>query len=351
MARLSAKLSPDQLGELKIIIKKSKNSKQVSMAQSIVMLDRGMDSETIKLITEIGRSRSFALRRAYLKMGISVLDIKQRGINRILTRKQLEEIVTTVKHKKPEDVGFPKGYEYWSTSVLGKYIEDTYHVLYKSKTSYYLIFKRVRFTFHKPGRVYQRHSDAKVEQWKQDNKERIQKAYSDPATIILCEDEMKLSNQTTFQKIWLPVNEYPKVEINNKKEGRSIYGFLNIKTGEEHAFKTSWQNMYITKEQLKKIREIYPTQHILLLWDGPGSHKGKEVTNFLEEDKNIEVIYFQPYAPELNPQEHVWREGRKEVTHNHFLENIDTIADQFVQFLKTKKFPYKLLEFKSTFDM
>ena len=109
--------------------------------------------------------------------------------------------------------------------------------------------------------------------------------------------------------------------------------------------------MYITRDQLKKIRKIYPTQYILFLLDGPWSHKGKEVTNFLEQNKNIEAVYFHPYAPELNSQEHVWREGRKEVTHNHFLENIDTVADQFVHFLNTRKFLYKLLDFKSTFDL
>lgn len=81
------------------------------------------------------------------------------------------------------------------------------------------------------------------------------------------------------------------------------------------------------------------------MWDGSGSHKGREVTNYLTTDGNIEVIYFPAYAPEENPQEHVWREGRKEVTHNHFIENIDTATDNFVNFLNKTKFPYKLLDF------
>lgn len=51
----------------------------------------------------------------------------------------------------------------------------------------------------------------------------IKKALADSDTIILCEDEMILSTQTTFQKIWLPKGEYPKIEVSNKKENRSIY--------------------------------------------------------------------------------------------------------------------------------
>jgi transposase len=109
--------------------------------------------------------------------------------------------------------------------------------------------------------------------------------------------------------------------------------------------------MYITAKQLKKIRKIYPTQKILLLWDGPGSHRGSEVAKYTQKDGHIEVVYFPPYSPEENPQEHVWREGRKEVSHNKFIEDIEAATDEFVNFLNRRKFPYKLLEFKSTLEM
>lgn len=321
------------------------------MIQAVLLLDQGQKLETIKLVTGLGRSRIFLLRKRYLKQGLKSLEVKPRGLNRLLTKKQLKEITHTVKTKRPEELGFSANYQFWNTSILASFIEEKYKVRYKSKTSYYLIFKRVRFTYHKPGRVYQNHDQAKVAKWQQETTPKIKAVWDDPNTVILCEDEMKLSTQTTFQKIWLPAGEYPQVEVSSKKESRSIYGFLNIKTGEEHAFKTAWQNMYITTEQLKNIREIYPKEKILILWDGPGSHRGSEVTKYVDRDGKISLIYFPPYSPEENPQEHVWREGRKEVSHNKFIENIDLATDEFVAFLNQRKFPYKLLEFKSTFGM
>lgn len=344
--RLLPRLSEEQVKKLEVFAKKTKDIKAFKRAKAILLLNNQTEIAFISGYTDYSRSQIFSLRLQYIQKGIKAVETTRKGEpKRLLTKKQLKEIVETVKTKKPKDVGFHESFDYWSTGVLGKYIEDTYGAVYKSKTSYYLLFKQARFTYHKPGRVYQKHDQEKVDQWRKENYEKVEKAWNDSATIILCEDEMKLSTQTTFQKIWLPVNEYPQVEINNTKEGRSIYGFLNAKTGQEHAFKTSWQNMYITKEQLQKLRKIYPTEHVLLLWDGPGSHKGKEVTQFLAQDGNIEVIYFPPYAPEENPQEHVWREGRKEISHNHFIENIDKATDNFVNFLNTTKFPYKLLDF------
>lgn len=347
----SARLSLDQVDNLKLLLRHNKNGVQTRMIQAILLLDQGQTLETIKLVTGLGRSRIFRLRREYLEEGEKILDVKPRGINKLLTKKQLTEIVKTVKTKKPKDLGFYEGYEFWNTGVLANYIDREYHIRYKSKTSYYLIFKRVKFTYHKPGRVYQKHDPVKVKLWREEITPKIKQSWKEVDTVILCEDEMKLSTQTTFQKIWLPQGEYPEVKVSNKKEGRSIYGFLNIKTGQQHAFKTLWQNMYITRDQLVKIRGIYPTQKIVLLWDGPGTHRGKEVTKYLETDGKIEVIYFPPYSPQENPQEHVWREGRKEVSHNKFIENIDTATDEFVGFLNNRKFPYKLLKFKSTFGM
>ena len=297
----SARLSLDQIDGLKLLLKHNKNGVQTRMIQATLLLDQSQTLETIKLVTGLGRSRIFRLRREYLEKGDKVLNVKPRGINKLLTKKQLKEIIKTVRTKKPKDLGFYEGYEFWNTGVLANYIEDKYHVRYKSKTSYYLIFKRVKFTYHKPGRVYQKHDPIRVKLWRKEIVHKIGRFWRETNTIILCEDEMKLSTQTTFQKIWLPQGEYPEVKVSNKKESRSIYGFLNIKTGQQHAFKTVWQNMYITRDQLIKIREIYPNQKIVLLWDGPGSHRGKEVTKFIEDDGKIELIYFPPYSPQENP--------------------------------------------------
>ena len=162
--------------------------------------------------------------------------------------------------------------------------------------------------------------------------------------MIFCEDEMVLSTQTTFQKIWLKKGEYPKIEVSNTKKNKSIYGFLNIKTGKEHAFVKDWQNMHITAEVLKEIRSIYPTQKILLLWDGAEWHKGSSVQNFIREDGKIESVHFPPYSPEENPQEHVWKAGRTTITHNRFISDISKTAQEFVDHLNTKTFSYKLLD-------
>lgn len=340
------KLNEKQESELKSIIKKPNYAIEARKASTILMLNKDLNMETIVSITGYNKTRIYQLRNRYLKEGIKSIQLKTRGIRKLLKEEEMLEIIETLKTKLPKDLGYA-GANSWTTGVLSNWIYSKYEVLYKSKTSYYVIFKKSKLTFHKPGKVYEKHDEEKTRKWIKEMKPIIEKAFNDKSSVILTEDEMVLSSVTTFQRIWLPVNEYPEVEVSNERKNRSMYGFLNIKTGDEHVFSTKWQNMYETRKILRKIRKLYPNKKILLLWDNAGWHKGSKVQEYIQKDKLIQQIFFPAYSPELNPQEHVWKEGRHEVTHNKFIENIYKTGIEFVKYLNSHKFKYSFLNLGS----
>lgn len=342
------KLTQTQINELNEVIQNGESTgPEVRRAQTILLVDKEVDPTVVTDMTGYSRTHAFTLRRRYLAIGISAVQDKRRGKPKeLLTSKQRAEVVTTVKTTKPSDHKYNS--EYWTTSILGDFIERTYQVKYKSKTSYYLLFKGAKFTYHKPGRIYEKRNETEVQKWRKATKTKVKQVLEQELeTVILTEDEMSLSMQTTFQKIWLPQGEYPKIEVASKKEARSIYGFLNIRNGKEYAFKTEWQNMYITAEVLGKLRKVYPTEKILLIWDQAPSHKGSKAQEFIKQDGNIDTIYFPRAAPEENPQEHVWKKGRSKVSHNRYIQNIDTTADEFVDYLNKTEFPYSFFGLES----
>lgn len=338
------KLTQKQIDELTDIIQKGASSgPEVRRAQAILLTDQEMDAATVTATTGYSRTHAFTLRRQYLQLGILAVQDKRIGKpSELLTKKQRTKIVETVKTTKPSDHGYAN--EYWTTGILGDFVKKKYRITYKSKTSYYLLFKGAKFTYHKPGKVYERRNEAEVRKWRTSTKPKVLQALSEPNTVILVEDEMSLSMQTTFQKIWLPAGEYPKIEVASQKTARSIYGFLNIQNGKEHAFKTDWQNMYITAEVLGRLRKVYPTQKILLIWDQAPSHKGSKAQEFIKKDGKIETIHFPRAAPEENPQEHVWKNGRSKVSHNRYIQNIDVTIDEFVDYLNRTEFRYSFLD-------
>lgn len=338
------KLTPKQTNELKDVVRNNDSTgAEVRRAQTILLVDQEVESTAITAVTGYSRRHAFTLRRRYLENGISAIQDKRQGQPKaLLAKKQREEVIAAVKTTKPSDHQYNS--QHWTTGILGDFIKRKYRVQYKSKTSYYLLFKGAKFTYHKPGRVYEKRDEAAVKEWRKAAKIRVEQALqAEPKTVILTGDQINLSTQTTFQKIWLPANEFPKIEISNQRESRSIYGFLNVRTGQEHAFKTKWQNMYITRDILGKLRKIYPDQKILLIWDQAPWHRGSKAQEFINQDGNIETIYFPRAAPEENPQEHVWKKGRSQITHNRFIQDIDQTTDEFVKYLNNAKFLYSFL--------
>lgn len=337
-------LSSREILELSHWIGTTEDAKEVKRAQAIILFNQGQALETITLLTCLKRRQIFHYRSDYLKRGIDGIRNKRKGRPpSLLSKGQREAVISLLSKTTPQDHGYSSAF--WSTSLLGHLIREKYGVIYKTKRPFYLLFEEASFSFHKPGNVYEKRDEKKVEAWKEEMIPKIEEAYQDPNTVVLCEDEMILSTQTTFQKVWLKKGEYPKIEVSNTKKNRSIYGFLNIKTGQEHAFMKDWQNMHITVEVLQEIRKIYPLQKIFLVWDGAGWHKGSAVQDFIKKDNNIDSYHFPPYCPEENPQEHVWKAGRSAVTHNKFIPDLEKTAKDFINHLCQKKFPYKLLNF------
>lgn len=72
-----------------------------------------------------------------------------------------------------------------------------------------------------------------------------------------------------------------------------------------------------------------------------GWHQGSKVADYIRADGNIEELYFPVYSPEENPQGHVWKNDRAQVTHNKFIQDIDLATDEFIEYLKTTKFKFE----------
>jgi transposase len=334
-------LTPAELATIKAFMGETKNIDSYKRALAVVTLEAGNPLE------EIGLSKKHAqrLRREFRKHGVEAFKDKRHNNKTVLlTGAQLNEVLAMLGTTTPNDHGYTNS-PFWSTRILASLIEQKYNVVYSSRTSYYVMFKKSGFSFHLPGKQYEKADAEVVAAWKKEQHERLEEAFSDPDTVILCEDEMVLTQATTTQKVWIPQGTSPAViETNGTRKNRSIYGFLNLKTGQEHAFSTERQTMHETAAILSKIRKLYPEEKILLLWDGAGWHRGSVAQEAITKH-HIEAIHFPPYSPQLNPQEHVWKKGRTAVTHNRFIPKIEPVTKELVDYLNTTTFPYSLLDF------
>jgi len=156
---------------------------------------------------------------------------------------------------------------------------------------------------------------------------------------------MILHFQATLGKIWMRKGKPVKIAIAAGRDRIGFYGALNIKTGQEHIIRVNKQNSDSSIKFLKKIRKFYPKVKIFLVWDNAPWHKSKKIKKYLTTVNNLELLNFPKYSPKLNPQEHVWKETRKEVSHNHNFATFPELIKAFMKFLNKTKFNYKFVKY------
>lgn len=132
-------------------------------------------------------------------------------------------------------------------------------------------------------------------------------------------DESKVQKESGIQSIWYKRGRYPDIKVVQEKKTLSFYGALNVKTGQCHLMDCHRQTSTHTVEFLQRLESYYRGKNVLLIWDGAPWHRG-EVKKYLKKETEkrwcLEIMYFPPYSPDFNPQEHVWKEAKAKTTKN-----------------------------------
>jgi transposase len=335
------KITEKNIVELAEAAHYSGDSILVRRAQAILLLEEGASTNTMQLITGYKRTVIIKHRKAYVTQGLKALASKKKKkkSKALLTRNQKAYIVKTVQNQLPRDFGF-ESYPVWTTNVLGYLIKEQFGVEFKSKTSLYLIFKEAKFTFHKPDKVSEKRDQAVVDAWKKDVLPLIKAEYNKTDTLVFVEDEASLSSQTRVQRAWLPSDRSVEIQDTTKRKLAHLYGFLNIQSGDAIAYKTDKQTGSITVSVLKKLAKDFPNKRLVIVWDNASWHKSKEIREFLATTDRFKLYHLPPYSPDLNPQEHVWKDLRERIFNNKLIKDINVTINQAVEYIKNTIFKY-----------
>lgn len=169
-------------------------------------------------------------------------------------------------------------------------------------------------------------------------------AQTAPDTVILALDEASLYLQATTMAVWGPVGETQVVPCDPGRAKTSFYGTLDLKTGRELVTEVATMNAAATAAHLDHILVAYPTVPILLLWDKAPWHRGPAIQAVLAANPRLELVNFPTAAPDLNPQEHVWRATRRATSHNHTQRRLPELAKHFAKHLTTSTFASSFLD-------
>lgn len=92
-------------------------------------------------------------------------------------------------------------------------------------------------------------------------------------------------------------------------------------------------NGHLMRLFLDEVARRHANERIVMVVDGARWHRSNELKNQLPS--NLRLLFLPPYAPELNPVEHLWDELREKHFHNRVFDSIDTLEDHLESGLKT----------------
>jgi hypothetical protein len=144
---------------------------------------------------------------------------------------------------------------------------------------------------------------------------------------LMFQDEARFGRMVRPKRCWAPAPLRPVLSNGYEREFVYVYGAVNPLAGELDWRVGREMNTTRMGEFLAQVSQAHPGDLIVMVLDGASSHKAKD----LPIPQNIRLLPLPPYAPELNPQEHVWDELREKEFPNRVFNHLDAVIRQLHQ--------------------
>lgn len=141
---------------------------------------------------------------------------------------------------------------------------------------------------------------------------------------LMFQDEARFGRMVRIRRCWAPSPRRPVVDNGYEREFIYVYGAVSPKEGELDWMICRKMNTEHMTAFLAQVSAAHLNEFLLMVVDGASSHISKD----LQIPENIRLLRLPPYAPELNPQEHVWDELREKEFPNRVFADMNSVIDQ-----------------------
>ncbi|MEG4076465.1 IS630 family transposase [Microcoleus sp. Pol14D6] len=296
--------------ELKNFIASNPDSRELKRALAVRMLSEGICRETIQKLLGVSSSFISKWKINYALHGIEGLLLNHQGSQGQLKPEEQSEIIQWLTNK-----------DHWDLSVLANYIAEKYQIEFKSKTSYYRLFKSAGISWKKSQKKNPKGDKELVKKKHQEICETLEEnreAIESRKLVVYLIDECHLLWGDVCGYLWGKRNERIEIPLVNEREKQTYYGAINYLTKQFVLREYATANSENTVAFLKDLQSLNPEARHLIIWDGASYHKYKEMKAYLEEINQgkerdewpLTCVLFAPNAPEQNPVEDIWLQAK-----------------------------------------
>lgn len=229
---------------------------------------------------------------------------KATGRPPLLGNRQKAAVARWISGKDPRQYGFDFGL--WTRKIVSELIEKRFGVRL-SVTAVGRLLAEMGITPQKPlRRAYERDPEA-VERWMNEEYPRIRKRAKRRGADIFFLDEAGVRSDSALGRTWAPKGHTPVVATSGQRQSVNAISALTPRG----AF---WYQVYggrlnattfiaLLRNFLRRRR-----RPVMLVLDHHPAHAAKAVAAFVQAQRGRLELHFLPgYAPDLNPDEFVWK--------------------------------------------
>ena len=140
---------------------------------------------------------------------------------------------------------------------------------------------------------------------------------------LMFQDEARFGRISDVRQCWAPKPHRPMCIAMLTHESTYAYAAVEPLTGAMDSLILPQVNTHCMQIFLDEVALRHPDDHIVMVLDGASWHSTKS----LIAPPNMRLLPLPPYAPELNPVEHIWDELREKCFHNKAFDSLDALED------------------------
>lgn len=141
---------------------------------------------------------------------------------------------------------------------------------------------------------------------------------------VMFQDEARFGRLSNPQRCWAPRPVRPLVTQGVVREYTYAYAALSPEGGNLDWMIVPTMRTEAASDFLEAVAAKHPDEFVVMVWDGAPSHRSGE----LDVPSNMALVRLPPYAPELNPVEHLWDDIREKHFANRVFDSLDSVSAQ-----------------------